>query len=123
MGLVESKPESGTPESVGVQSATAQRRLKKPQPIIIGGSQITTSVAGHEDDDFGAVDPATKNPVELNAHEREIAHSLLGNKNPPRKLTEGLTTHRRIRRRKREEQTAKFKPPIHAPSEDPHEIE
>jgi|SRR3989344_6335136 len=123
MGLVESKPDSGIRESVDVQPVTAQRRLKKPHPIIIGGNQITTSVAGHKDDDFGAVDPATKNPVELNAHEREIAHSLLGNKHQPRALTEGLATHRRIRRRKREEEVAKSQPPIHAPFEDPPESE
>jgi len=123
MSTVETKPESGTPKPVDVKPVTAQRRPKKSYPIIIGGSQITTSVAGHKDDDFGAIDPTTEKPVELNGHEREIAHSLLGNKYPPLKLTEGLTTHRRIRRRKGGEKAAKSQLPIHAPFEDPPKIE
>src|SRR3990167_8574744 len=119
---VESKIGLEIPDSGNTQSAPDQRKLKKQQPIRVEGKQITTTVPGHHDDYFGAVDLSTGQKTTLSSHQRETVYGLQNRKHVPPKLAEGLRVYRRIKKRKQQEKT-KRKPPIYAPFEDPPEIE
>ncbi|OGE00675.1 hypothetical protein A3J17_03925 [Candidatus Curtissbacteria bacterium RIFCSPLOWO2_02_FULL_40_11] len=119
---VESKIGLEIPDSGDTQSAPDQRKLKRRQPIIVDGNRITTTVPGHPDDNFGAVNTSTGQKTTLSSHQREAVYGLQNRKHVPPELAEGLRVYRRIKKRKQQEKT-KRKPPIYAPFEDPPEIE